>query len=270
MENKFYGVSPDSIKNLDQFQSIVEEISILGYSVIENVLTQDEISLASSKLDHAYEKQLDDFGRENLKSINELNLVRCPLSEDEFFLQIATKPLIMEIARHFLGNYFIINQQNGIINSPREEHHQSSWHRDLPYQDYVISQPIAISCLICIDDFTEQTGSTYVLPFSHQLSRLPSVNFIKKHMVSSHAKKGSAIIFNAMLYHKAGYNASANIRRGLNTLYSIPLLKQQVNLLDQLKGKYADNPELSKLLGYDSQVPGNVVEWRRNRLNRKK
>jgi ectoine hydroxylase-related dioxygenase (phytanoyl-CoA dioxygenase family) len=269
MENKFYGVNPDSVKNVDQFQSIVEEVSILGYSVVENILTPDEISLSSSKLDNAYEKQIEDFGLENLKTINELNLVRCPLSLDEFFLNMAMKPLVMEIVKHFLGDYFIINQQNGIINSPHEEHHQSSWHRDLPYQDYIISQPIAISCLICIDDFTEQSGSTYVLPFSHQLSRIPSVNFIKKHMVSTQAKKGSAIIFNAMLYHKAGHNASSNIR-SLNTLYSIPLLKQQVNLLDQLNGKYADNPALSKLLGYESQVPRNVTEWRKNRLNRKK
>lgn len=268
-QNRFYGVEGDSVKNVNRFQSILEEISILGYAVVAGVLTPEETSLAASKLDEAYKKQIDDFGIENLRSINELNLVRCPLASDELFLKLASKAQLLDIVRHFLGDYFIINQQNGIINSPDEEHHQSAWHRDLPYQDYVISQPIAISCLICIDDFKEETGSTYVLPFSHQLSSIPSMNFLDKHMVSTMAPKGSAIIFDAMLYHRSGHNSSKFTRRGLNTLYSIPLLKQQINLADQLHGKYSEDPTLRKLLGYDSQVPKDINEWRKNRLIKK-
>lgn len=270
MENKFYGIHPDAVKKAGQFQSIVEEISILGYSFIENVLSSEDISIAASKLDSALKKQVNDFGIENLKSIGDHNLVRCPLAFDDLFLELATKPMIIEVVKHFLGDYFIINQQNGIINAPNEEHHQSSWHRDLPYQNYTASRPIAISCLICIDHFTEETGSTYVLPFSHQLNSIPSINYIDKHLVSTQAKKGTAILFDAMMFHKAGYNSSGLTRRGLNTLYSIPLLKQQINLFDQLKGKYSDDPKLSQMLGYDSQVPRDINEWRKNRLNRKR
>jgi ectoine hydroxylase-related dioxygenase (phytanoyl-CoA dioxygenase family) len=213
---------------------------------------------------------VQEFGEDKLKEINELNLVRCPLAYNDFFLKLCTKPAIIDLIKHLLGNYFIINQQNGIVNFPNEEHHQSSWHRDLPYQNYVISQPIAVACLLCIDDFNESTGSTFVLPHSHNLEKIPSVNFINKHKVSTNVKKGGAIIFNAMLFHKAGNNTSNIIRRGLNTLYSIPLLKQQVNLHSQLKGRHQEDEWLRKILGYESQVPDTIEQWRENRLKRLK
>ena len=267
MEKKFYGVS-DSIVALDKFQVAVEEIKIKGYTVIENVLTGEEVSSAAKKLDDIYSFQEKEFGAENMKSIKEANLARCPLAYDDFFLSIAIQPAITDLVKVFLGDYFIINQQNGVINMPNLEHHQSSWHRDLPYQDYIISKPIAVACMICIDDFTTETGSTSVLPFSHQLEKIPSVNYIDNNKVSVHAPKGSAIIFNAMLYHQAGYNSSQQNRRGLNTLFSIPLLKQQIDLFSQLEGKHSDDAYLRKLLGYDSRVPENVIGWRQNHLNR--
>lgn len=265
---KFYGIKEGSINNLDKLDAYVEEINILGYTLIEDLLTDEELIQATALLDEAYAKQLKDFGADRLKSINEKNLVRCPLAFNDFFLELCNKPLVLNIVKRFLGNYFIINQQNGIINFPDEEHHQSSWHRDLPYQDYIISQPIAISCLFCIDDFNESTGSTEILPYSHLLGKIPSVNFINKNKVSTTLKRGGAIVFNAMLYHKAGYNKSNTIRRGLNTLYSIPLLKQQINLFTQLNGKHQNDEWLNKLLGYDSQVPDTVNEWRENRFKK--
>lgn len=266
---KTYGIKGSGPEYLDKLEGFVEEIKILGYSLIENVLTEEEVNKASGLLDQAYVKQSKDFGEERLIAVKEKNLVRCPLAYDDFFLQLCNKPLVIDLIKRLLGDYFIINQQNGIINFPGEEHHQSSWHRDLPYQEYITSKPLAIGCLLCIDDFNFTTGSTEILPYTHLLEKIPSLNYIQKNKVSVTLKKGGAIVFNAMTYHKAGSNSSDSIRRGLNTLYSIPLLKQQINLFSQLKGKHMDDEWLSKLLGYDSQVASNVEEWRENRLNKR-
>lgn len=268
--DKFYGINKADIKIFDKLDAYAEEISILGYTIIENLLDQDELIRASTLLDEAYANQLNDFGEDQLKTINEKNIVRCPLAYDNFFLELCNKPLILDLVKRFLGNYFIINQQNGILNFPNEEHRQSSWHRDLPYQDYIISKPIAIGCLLCIDEFNENTGSTEILPYSHLLDKIPSVNYISNNKVSTTLKKGGAIVFNAMLYHKAGSNKSNMIRRGLNTLYSIPLLKQQINLFTQLDGKHQNDEWLRSLLGYDSQVAETIQEWREIRFRRVK
>jgi len=268
MENKFYGLTSEIKHSNDFLCDEKEELCINGYVIIENVFSNEELDNASNKLDLIHDLQVKSFGEENLKAINEQNLVRSPLVYDDFFLTLVRKETIAHILEYSLGNYYVINQQNGIINMPNEEHHQSSWHRDLPYQNYVVSKPIAISVMICIDDFTQEMGSTVVLPFTHRLDNIPSVEYINKFQKSVVAKRGSAIIFNAMLFHKAGYNQSNNIRRGLNTLFTIPLISQQINLSTQMPSKYADDPYLRKLLGYEIQTPISVQDWRESRLKR--
>jgi ectoine hydroxylase-related dioxygenase (phytanoyl-CoA dioxygenase family) len=205
-----------------------------------------------------------------LKKINEQNLVRCPLLYDEFFIDIATNHRVMEIVKKVLGDYFILHLQNGIINKPNEEHHQSSWHRDLPYQNFVISKPLALGALFCIDDFTNESGSTFVLPHSHRVELIPSSQYIEKNSKQIIAKAGSVILFDSMLFHKAGYNSANYIRRAINNVFVVPIIKQQINLPIALNGKYSDDDFLSKLLGYQSNSPSSDIEWRNNRIKNAK
>lgn len=266
---RYYGVQKKSSHDFASSLAL-EEFHHTGFTIIPDLISQDELIYARKELDSIYTQQVEEMGEDNLSLINELNLVRCPLSYNNFFLQIATKPRLFEILKFYMGDYFIVNQQNGIINRPNNEHYQSAWHRDLPYQDYVISKPIAIACLICIDDFKTETGSTYVIPFSHRMENIPSEAYLEKHELSVEAKAGSGIVFNAMLYHRAGYNSSKNVRRGLNTLFSIPLLKQQIDLKEQLGDGYTNDPNTLRLLGFDSAVPGSINKWRANRIERLK
>ncbi len=181
---------------------------------------------------------------------------------------IAINSSIISIIEKILGDYFILHLQNGIINTPKEEHHQSKWHRDLPYQNFIISKPLAISALYCIDDFTSETGCTHVIPFTHKLEFMPSLEYITANNVMVLAKAGSVILFDAMLFHKAGHNSSETIRRGINNVYISPILKQQIDIPKMLNGKYSDNEFLRKFLGYDSTVAEDDIIWRENRLKK--
>lgn len=266
---KSYGVNNQE-ENLSLADACVEELRINGFSVLDKVLDDKALESCRTKMDELYEKQLQRFGEEKLKKIDELNIVRCPLAEDEFFLNISTNSKIVDIVSRLLGNYFILHLQNGIINKPNEEHHQSSWHRDLPYQEFISSKPLAISALFCVDDFTEESGSTFVLPYSHKIESIPSKPYLQKHNVKILAKAGSVILFDAMVFHKAGYNSANFIRRAINNVYTTPIIKQQINLALALNNKYANDPFLSKFLGYQSNSTSSELEWRNNRLEIKK
>jgi ectoine hydroxylase-related dioxygenase (phytanoyl-CoA dioxygenase family) len=248
----------------------LEELSILGYAVIENVFEEGELKIIRNKLDSLLKAQENETGKEKLKEINELNLVRCPLAYDDYFVKLAVNDAVLEVIKKTLGNYFVLHLQNGILNMPNEEHHQSSWHRDLPYQDFIISKPLAISALYCIDDFSAETGGTFVIPFSHKLEQMPSEGYITKHAVQINAKAGSVLVFDSMVFHKAGYNSSGKIRRGINHVYVAGILKQQINLPELLKGKYKEDRFLSMFLGYDSETPKSVSDWRKNKSEKAK
>lgn len=264
---KSYGVNKQSV-NQSAIDFHLEELAINGYSLVENVLSEEELALIREKLDAIYRLQENTFGSDNLLKIKEKNMVRSPLVYDSFFLDIATNSKVLEIMKAILGEYFILHLQNGIINLPNEEHHQSSWHRDLPYQNFVISKPLSIGALFCIDDFSETSGGTLVVPHSHRVEEIPSNEYIQKHAKQVIAKAGSVLIFDSMLFHRAGYNSANYIRRAINNVYTVPIIKQQINLQTALHGKYAEDPFLAKFLGYQSNTANSDIEWRQERLNR--
>lgn len=246
----------------------VEEIQNDGFTIIENVLTAEELLQYRNKIDSIYKQQEEEFGIDKLNKVLEKDMCRMPLKYDDYFINIATNKIVLAVIERFLGEFYILNLQNAIINNPNEEHHQSSWHRDLPYQNYVISNPLSINALFCIDDFSVETGGTVVVPYTHKTEILPSDKYIQKHAVTAVAKAGSVIVFDSMLFHKAGYNSSNIIRRAVNHQYQIPLLKQFYDFPKALNGKFSDDKFLAQLLGYTSQVPFDDIAWRKNRLER--
>ena len=123
----------------------------------------------------------------------------------------------------------IINLQNAIINKPNEEHHQSSWHRDLPYQDWIISKPLAVNAFYCMSDFTSQNGATFLLPFSQKIEKFPSKRYVEENQIQMIAPKGSVVLFDSMVFHRASFNSTSNVRYGINNMFVVPILKQQIS-----------------------------------------
>src|SRR5262245_5119917 len=98
MSQRVYGVSRQTITDTPQEQHL-EELAFMGYTVLEAILTSHELEIARLKLDEVYRQQEQEFGQEYLIAINELNLARCPLAYDEFFLHLATQEQIISIAQ---------------------------------------------------------------------------------------------------------------------------------------------------------------------------
>jgi len=187
---KSYGINKSVVVSSKK-ELHLEEFYNLGYTVIENVINQPELTELRAELDRVYALQENEFGKENLKLINEENLARIPL------------------------------------------------------------------------------GATYILPFSHQFMAAPSNEYMESNSIQVNAPAGSVIIFNSMLFHKAGYNRSTNvIRRGINHVYVKPIINQQIDLPYFLDGKYADDSFLSMLFGYQTKLSKSISEYRKLRFDK--
>ncbi|MCX6291618.1 MAG: phytanoyl-CoA dioxygenase family protein [Bacteroidetes bacterium] len=269
MKDESYGVTKQNLVK-DVVDEKLEEFFIRGFTVLENVLTNEELSETRKRLDDVYRKQVEEAAQNNFKlgDIREENVARMIFAYDDYFLNMVTNSAIIGYVKKIVGHYFILHLQNGIINMPDEKHHQSSWHRDLPYQDFVISKPLAVNALYCIDEFSKKTGGTLVVPFSHKMETIPSETYIEKHALQVEAPAGSVILMDSMVFHRAGYNSSTIIRRAVNHVYVAGILKQQMNIPSMLKGKFSDNPFLRMLLGYDSSEANSVSEYRLKRLKK--
>ena len=267
---KTFGVR-EFTKPLTAADRSVEEIKLTGYSIVPNVLSDAELEQARSGIDRVYQRQLEEIGGEDrLAAINDGYTARCPLAYDDYFLTVATKPEILSIVKKFLGDYFVLMLQNGIINVPSVGNEQNAgyWHRDLNYQHFISTRPISISALVCVDDFSEETGGTFVLPASHKTEAFPSEDYVQRHEQVINAKAGCAVVFDSMLYHRGGLNRSPRVRRALNHMYTLPLIKQQISLPKLLNGKFCEDSFLNRFLGYESESDESVVEFRTRRLAR--
>jgi ectoine hydroxylase-related dioxygenase (phytanoyl-CoA dioxygenase family) len=245
-----------------------ERIRLVGYTVLAGGFSSDGVADLGARLDRVMALQVEEFGgAARMAAIGDTLTARCPLAYDEAFVALAAHAGVLALCRELLGEYVILMQQNGVINPPGQPHTQVSYHRDLPYQHFVASRPLAMSALFCIDPFRPETGATTVIPASHRMEAFPSSDVAAELDTPVTANPGS-FMFDSMLFHRAGENRSDRPRRAVNHVYSLPIIAQQISLPDALRGKYADDPARARLLGYDAAPAASVTAWRERRLAR--
>ena len=153
----------DAAHGSDSDDLACEKIRRFGFKVVPNVLSSTQLDYCRRAIDQQLEDQAKAFTPDHLAAIGELDIVRAPLVNDEFFLySVAMAPAIRDLAGRVIGGYCLLHLQNAIINRPDRPHHHSAWHRDLPYFDRTSSAPLALSAIFCIDRFSAQTGATWV------------------------------------------------------------------------------------------------------------
>lgn len=267
---KTFGVKEFSSPASD-LERQVEEIKLAGYTVLADVISDEELNYARPAIDRIYREQVAEAGGEDrLARIGDTDNARCLLAYDEFFLDVATKPRILALVEQFLGDYYTLMLQNGVINLPVASgaYNAGQWHRDLNYQHFISTRPLSISALVCVDGFSEETGGTLVLPGTHKTEAFPSEEFVLAHEKTVNAAAGAVIVFDSMMYHRSGHNSSPTPRRAINHMYTAPFIKQQISLPKMFAGKYRDDPFLRKFLGYESETNDSVGEFRERRLDR--
>jgi len=259
--SKRYGVIEQTVSESDVAHAC-ESIRHLGYAVIDGGYRSEWVKGLSDAFDRARQRLGSQHGTDALRAIDEHNTIRLPLAYEPMFLELAANAAILEICKRLIAGYVVLNQQNGVINPPHSErYNQGAWHRDLPYQHFVSSRPLAINALFCLDPFTIENGATRVLPASHRQEAFPSDRFVATEAVTVTAPAGSFIVLDCMLFHGGGANTTDRARRAVNQVYSIPLLRQQIDLPDALGETFVTDGELRKLLGYDVRTPRSVAEY---------
>lgn len=261
----YYGVLEQHDINDDVVLQAAEEISNLGYSVIDSGYPINQVEEIARIFDIVHSRYVDKYGRCFLKKIDEFNGVRLPLAFDPVFLDMALNPIITSLVKLLVRSEFYLNQQNAIINPPRKPYNQDAFHRDLPYQHFVSSRPLAINALFCVDNFTKLNGATTVIPCSHKSEKFPSNTFIENHALSIEAPAGSFIVLDCMVFHKGGFNNTERPRRAVNHVYTIPHLKQQINIANVLDFSSDLSDYEREILGCKYQASTSIDDYLKSR-----
>jgi ectoine hydroxylase-related dioxygenase (phytanoyl-CoA dioxygenase family) len=246
--------------------SALEELARNGFTVLPDAIAAEQLATMQLALDRLLAAQAARFGGEaRLAEIGDAGQARALLEEEPIFLELLQLPALDAIVEALLGPAALVMQQNGIVMPPQgTAHHQQSWHRDLPYQSWVASRPIALGALATLDDFNAESGATYFLPGSHKHEFFPSTGFVARWAQQAFAPAGSVVVFDAMCFHAGGVNRGQRPRRAVNTLFGVPLLAQQVSFSD----RPGLDARLRRRLGLDYQPQPSTDAWREARHKR--
>jgi len=252
-----------------ELEEVVEQVRRLGYALLDSGLSAAELSQLPDAFERTRADYVQTWGEARLRSANEFHTVRAPMTHgDPVFLRLATNQNLLAVLGKLIVGKFILNQQNGVINPPGETYNQGAWHRDLPYQHYVCSSPLAVNALFCVDDFTLENGATFVLPASHKAVNAPSESYIRRHALQVEAKAGQYILLDCMLFHSGGFNRTHKERRAVNHVYTIPYFKQQIKIAGNIDAESL-TPAERDILGLSYQEPLSIEQYLSTRDKKK-
>ena len=259
--SRSYGVLKRDLVE-DDVDEIVEQVRSQGYAVLDSGLGADALRSLSKTFERTRERYIEAYGETRLKAADEYWTIRAPLTlGGSEFLALALNERLLSVVKRLIPGKFILNQQNGVINPPGQTYNQSAWHRDLPYQHFISSAPIAVNALFCVDEFTMQNGATFVLPASHKVEAFPSANYVTRNALQLEVSAGSFILLDCMLFHAGGFNRTASPRCAVNQLYTIPFFKQQINIPSNLKNSENLSSEVKDILGFNHPEPETIADY---------
>ena len=261
MQNESYGVTEKTI-NQSEFLNHKEELQREGYTIIHSGISNEDLDIIQNKVLECKDLYDKKYEANFLESIDESNTVRAPFLLDPIFLDICLNNRLLEFITLVMGDNFILNQQNVIINPSGNKYNQIYWHRDLPYQHFTSSRPLAINALFCLNDFTIENGCTKVLPGSHLFESFPSDNCINSTQRKIESLRGNYLVLDSMVYHAGSQNTSKFNRVGINNVFSIPLIKRQIEVREKdFDYKLSEYKKLHKEKLLNFLTPQSVTEF---------
>lgn len=174
----------------------------------------------------------------------------------DVFLALAEHPRVVALLDRLLMPNYLLSTLQSIRLHPGER--AQAWHTDDAF--YFVPRPhalpLAVSVIWAIEDFTEDNGATEIIPGSHRWGMdLPDT---RDHDVTvAVMPAGSAIVFDASLWHRGGANQTAATRLALSPQYCQPWLRPQESqlLVVPPTAARACSERMRAMLGYSIHPP---------------
>lgn len=254
----------------DEIDTNVNELIVNGYTVLDSGLSTEQLLYLKNQLEVIYKNQAEECGGlQRLATMNDQDIVRAPLGYNYNFVNaIWTEPMKNFLAKIFKTGFVLVSQ-NGLLNRPNKQFYQTAYHRDLNYNHWTCSKPLAVTAILALVDFTEENGATFVVPNSHSISAFPDDSFVNKHEKQMCIKAGQYAIINSMTFHRAADNKSDHVRTGMAHVIAEPFFAQQINIPKMFEKNGYKKPideRLANFLGYKWGTADSATDWRKTRM----
>jgi len=247
----------------DDLERAEHDLSEHGICAVTGVLTGETLATVQAQL---YDAAAQDRarGRERRFGLDDEHdttnqRVWNVLSRHPIFADLAEHPTALRLLRSVLGWPMLLGNLSANITGPGGGEmvlHADQIFVPTPWP----SDPQGANAAWCVDDFTADNGATCFVPGSHRLHRPPGPDDVVT-AVPMEAPAGSLVVFESRVWHRTGFNRTADERRaGIFGWYTRPIYRTQENWflsLDPSVWRDASD-ELRVLLGYRAEGLGLV------------
>ena len=234
---------------------MLNDLAEQGYAILPSVFDELVVADLARAIAGSHRNMSDSRVPSRFEGLQTRRLYNL-LAQDRRYWSVPTNPQILGAVELVLGDQAQLSAYTSVAIQPGEVAQPLHTDDDC----FPVERPHrALGCvvIVTITDFTEANGATRVVPGSHRLERSPDW---RTEWVTEHAdlqpitmKKGSALMFDASLWHAAGPNYTRTERIGLGICYGLSWLRPHENFYLSLPGSIMTNlPDgLQRLIGLD-------------------
>lgn len=246
--------------------NIKKHFEEIGYYVIPNLISAEECEKYKTVLEQSVVDYSPQYASNNSKSSHGLDdksgekVVYNLHNKDLSFYKLFEHPEVMKIMEVILVNGSYQNAQpfymyTNSARTPLLGNKGQQLHIDsvLPGINYCI----VANVLWALDDFTPQNGATRVFPGSHKFQHFAEDGKVYDEEILLTVPKGSAIIFNANLWHGGGGNHDGSSRWAVTLGYARWFMRPSFDYMQNTPKSIYDNLTESqkRLLGFNVVSP---------------
>lgn len=235
------------------------KMKTLGYSIIQGYYDLNQ----TEHLKQLLEDEINNYSFSNTSEqgiLDRYHMHDLLVKRIEFSKTLEDKRL-QQLISPILGDYWIMYAYTSSSLPPDGNNYGSRIHVDCPrfIENYVTN----LGVIWALDDFTLENGATYVLPGSHNSSTVPSEKNFFENSIRLVCKAGDLIIFNARLWHCAGFNRTNNFRHALTMNVCRPYMKQRIDWVRFIPETITNqlDSQARRIIGFDTRIPTNLEEF---------
>jgi ectoine hydroxylase-related dioxygenase (phytanoyl-CoA dioxygenase family) len=248
-------IEPFTEKELVDF---AKQIRTQGYIIVPDVLSPEFVNRAKIALDQAIK---DEIAYHKTMNYNDFGMVLLCSLYDRIFVELFDNPKLTGVFNAVLGEGSIVYAYTSSSMPPNKTNYSRRIHVDSPriIPNYITN----MGATILLDDFTEENGATYFLPYSQERATAPSEEEFYNKGKRLIAKAGTVWFFNARVWHAGGDNHTDKWRHALTINMCRPWMKQRIDIpraMSHMDMSWASEVAKQKL-GFLAQVPANYEEY---------
>ena len=245
-----------------------EDISLRGFTIMPKEAKYSLEGLRS-EMDNLYAEEIHQWGIQNLQKINDLGVVRNPFYKSQLVRNLIFQDELLGLLDKIFGNQFIMHVNRFVVSDPNFEHPASVWHREPPYNKFIAQSPMSITVVHLPDGSNEENAGLVLLPGSHKWESFPSDDYVLNNQIVPIVEPGGILVFDSSLLHRGGFKSQEK-RRSMVTIYTSPIIKQQVDIASVVSSKFFsfldEHPLAARIYGVDTMISGDDESYRNKKI----